>query len=287
MTVKNSSRIAILMATYNGGKYLPQQIDSILQQSYTDWHLYIHDDGSRDNTSDVLSRYSASYPEKITLLQYPPQGGACNNFLSMLSQVEADYYMFADQDDVWIPKKIELSVDAMTEAEKEANSAARPIVVHSDLSVVDAELHVIQPSLWQYMDIFPGFVQSFHDCVICYVTGCTMLFSRSARDMSLMKPHTKAKMHDSWIVACCHAAGGKVIDIPTKTVLYRQHDSNTLGAQSASRLTMKYRFTHFFSMQYTNWTILSMLRSIAPFSIFQFISAKRRYKKYILEHKTL
>lgn len=285
--VKSDSRIAILMATYNGEKYLSQQIESILRQTYTDWHLFVHDDGSCDNTADILNHYVASAPGKITILNYTPQGGACNNFMSMMRHVEADYYMFADQDDVWIPEKIEMSMDTMASAEGVAREEPCPIVVHSDLSVVDAALRETHSSLWQYMDIYPEFVQSFHDCVICYVTGCTMLFNRAARDLSLMKPHTKATMHDSWIVGCCHAAGGKVIGIPAKTVLYRQHGNNTLGAVAASRLTLMYRLRNFLTMQRTNWTILSMLRSIAPFSLLQFISAKIRYKRYITEHKNL
>ena len=275
------------MATYNGEKYLAPQLDSILQQSYSDWHLYVHDDGSHDNTCNIITRYAETYPDKITLLTYPPQRSACNNFMSMLRTVDASYYMFADQDDVWLPRKIELCMNAMTASCEGSADEALPTVVHTDLSVVDAGLREIQPSLWQYMDIYPDFVQSFYDCVICYVTGCTMLINRASRDAALLNPYAKATMHDAWIVNCCHAAGGNVINIPAKTVLYRQHEDNTLGAVAADRLTLSYRIRHFLSMQHTNWTILSMLRSIAPFSLFRFIKAKIRYRKYILQHKKI
>ena len=90
---RKEERIAILMATYNGKKYLGEQIDSILSQSSHLWHLYIHDDGSTDGTVELLNDYANKYPEQITVMDYPSQGGALQNFMSLLEKVEADYYM--------------------------------------------------------------------------------------------------------------------------------------------------------------------------------------------------
>ena len=101
-----NNSIAILMATYNGETYLKEQIDSLLAQTCQDWHLYVHDDGSKDGTVAIVKGYAEQYPEKVTLLDYPPQGGPCKNFLSMMEKVEAPYYMFCDQDDVWMPEKL-------------------------------------------------------------------------------------------------------------------------------------------------------------------------------------
>ena len=83
--------IAILMATYNGERYLAEQIDSLMAQTYQDWHLYVHDDGSQDGTVDILNSFASAHPDKITLLDYPKAGGACKNFMSMLERVEAPY----------------------------------------------------------------------------------------------------------------------------------------------------------------------------------------------------
>ena len=103
---RSPNRIAILMATYNGAKYLREQIDSLLAQTCQDWHLFIHDDGSSDDTMSIVNQYIETHPDKITILDYPSQGGACKNFLSMLEQVDSSYYTFCDQDDVWLPSWI-------------------------------------------------------------------------------------------------------------------------------------------------------------------------------------
>ena len=99
------------MATFNGETYLTDQIDSILNQTSDDWTLYINDDGSNDGTENIIQSYSKKHGDKIVILNLFPKGmGAASNFLSMLENIESEYYMFSDQDDVWSPKKIEKSV---------------------------------------------------------------------------------------------------------------------------------------------------------------------------------
>ena len=141
---QTTEHIAILMATYNGAKYLREQIDSILSQTSGLWHLYIHDDGSKDGTIEILNDYATRCAETVTVLDYPSQGGALQNFMSLLEKVEADYYMFSDQDDVWYPTKVEKSYLAMKE--QEALHPDKPIIVHSDVRVVDSQLNVLHPS---------------------------------------------------------------------------------------------------------------------------------------------
>ena len=123
------------MATYNGGRFLTMQLDSIMGQTYQDWHLYVHDDGSSDETTEILQKYEQEHHKDISILHYPPQGGSCSNFLSLLERVDAKYYMFADQDDIWHIKKIEKSMVIMHKMEQIHPDI--PIIIHSNLRIID------------------------------------------------------------------------------------------------------------------------------------------------------
>ena len=134
--IKSEPIIAILMATYNGERYIKEQLDSLTRQTYPHWHLYIHDDGSTDHTPEIIRTFAQEHPH-INILEYESQKGAKDNFLSLMKKVAADYYMFADQDDVWHEEKIEISLDRMKELESQ--HPKKPIIVYTDLYVADAE----------------------------------------------------------------------------------------------------------------------------------------------------
>ena len=261
-------RIAILMATYNGEKYLKEQIDSIISQTCQDWHLYIHDDGSKDSTIAIIKDYICQYPDSITLLDYPPQGGACWNFLSMLEKVEAPYYMFCDQDDVWNPNKTEISIQVMKELEMQYPD--KPIIVHSDARIVDSQLNLVHPSHRAYSHIYPEKVTSFNQCVINVAPGCCMLFNAKAKETALARPWTAAIMHDAWVIVCTYAANGIVHAIPTALMDYRNHGNNTVGAIEGSQFTIYYRIRHFKEMIHKNIQQYRMLRSAGYGSIFTY-----------------
>lgn len=226
--------IQILMSTYNGERYLAEQLDSILAQTYTDWRLTVRDDGSTDGTSAVLTAY-AERDKRISVLTDGENLGACRSFERLLTQCgDADYFAFADQDDVWKPEKLALCVEAMRKAEKE--DPGKPIVVHSDLQVVDEHLQPIVPSFWNYGGIHPEILDAnIHYIAICNsVTGCAMLMNSAARKAALpFRPDVF--MHDAWIAIAVLAAGGRVIPVPQTTICYRQHTDNVCGAQ-------RYRF---------------------------------------------
>ena len=140
--------VSILLATYNGEKFLIEQLNSIINQSYEDWTLYIHDDGSSDGTIAIINQYCDQYENIIYLPDLIVHRGAAQSFMCLLEQVNADYYMFCDQDDVWLPYKIEKTYIAMQE--KPVDS---PVLIFSDLVVVDSDLNIINKSFWFYSKI--------------------------------------------------------------------------------------------------------------------------------------
>jgi glycosyltransferase involved in cell wall biosynthesis len=272
------------MATYNGERFLAQQIDSIVRQTCQDWHLYIHDDGSKDQTTAIIRHYECQHPDKITQLDYGPQGGAMNNFLSMLQRVESPYYMFCDQDDVWLEDKVKTSLEEMKELEERYRGI--PIVVYTDLCVTDEALNVTNPSLWQEICLYPDFVTDFdHIAATTAVTGCAMLFNQKAKD-AIVFPATYATMHDAWIAACVLKQGGKIHPVRKQTVYYRQHEKNCVGAADLNHLTLAYRIKHFTAMQGKNWRLYTMLRSLGYGSVLKFIRYKMKYKQFVKQKNT-
>ena len=277
-----NQHIAILMATYNGGSFLSEQIDSLLGQSYKDWHLYVHDDGSTDDTVTIVRRYMQEHPDKMTLLDYPSQGGACKNFLSMLGKVDAPYYMFCDQDDVWLPNKIELSIEMMKQLE--AEHPDKPIVVHTDLKIVDEHLHGIFDSMYEYTGKYPQYIRTFNDTGghTSIATGCTMLFNRLA-EKGCSPMTEKAIMHDCWLCLCTLKQKGVVYGIQDKTVLYRQHGDNCMGAgkTKAADVNILFRIRHFKKVYEQNRKYYAMLHAIGYGSIFKYLYYKIMYKRRI------
>ncbi len=281
--IKSKKQIAILMATYNGERFLSEQIDSLLHQTNEDWHLYVHDDGSKDGTVSLLKRYQEQHPDRITLLDYPSQGGPCRNFLSMLEKVEALYYMFCDQDDVWLPEKIALSFQEMKHMEVQAPD--KPIVIHTDLTIVDEHLHPIYDSMWKYSGIYPQYIKTFADAGghTTIATGSTLLFNHTARDACFAHQTEKALMHDSWLCLCTLRHKGIIQGVAHKTVLYRQHGGNCLGSgyTAATTVNLKYRLIHLKRMYKSNKRYYCMLSSLGYGSVTKYIGSKINYKQRI------
>jgi len=230
----STDKIAILMATYNGEKYICQQIDSILSQTCKDWELYIHDDGSTDNTIAAVESYVEKYPDKIHLIDGKSTGGAKYNFFYMFGQVEAPYYMTCDQDDVWLEKKIELTYDKMLTIEDKADISC---LVYTELRVVDSELNTIADTMsgYQSLDCHKRTINQF--ILQNSVTGCTMMVNRALRDKMLrITDIDNTIMHDWW-AALVAAQFGKTAFIDEPTILYRQHGDNSLGALGINKLS--------------------------------------------------
>lgn len=220
--------VEILMATYNGARFLKEQIESILGQTDPDWHLIIRDDGSQDGTVDLIRAYEKKRPGQITLLcGEKPSGSAQNNFFELMKLATQDLVMFCDQDDVWLPDKIAVTRARMEQAESEWGRET-PLLVHTDLQVVDDRLEVISPSFFRMQKLNPRRC-AFHQLLVQNtVTGCTAMINRAL--LRLVRDNSPdIMMHDWWLglIASCF---GKVIPITQPTILYRQHSGNAVGA---------------------------------------------------------
>lgn len=227
---RRAPTVDILLATYNGERFLAAQLDSILAQSYTGWRLLIRDDGSTDSTPAIIEDYAARHDGWIVVVDDGRGSlGASGNFATLMEHAQADYVMFCDQDDVWLPHKIKRLSEAMHDLETE--SGGKPLLVHSDLTVVDERLIPVHPSFWRYQSIDPGFGRALNRLLRQNVsTGCAMLCNRALVELALPIP-AEAPIHDWWI-ALVAGAMGRIAFVDEPTVLYRQHGANTFGAQS-------------------------------------------------------
>lgn len=220
--------IDILMAVYNGGEFLSEQIDSILAQSAGEWHLYICDDGSSDDSFRIASEYGEKYPDRINAMKNEkPTGSACANFMGMLKNSEADYVMFSDQDDFWHPHKIRLTIEKMKELEGKFPDS--PLLVHTELEIADRALNVISPSFTRFQGLAPR-CKSLNR-LLCQnnITGCTLMMNRALADIIRDAPPEKMLMHDWW-AGLAAAAFGHIGFVDKPTIKYRQHGGNQLGA---------------------------------------------------------
>lgn len=225
-----TNKIAILLATYNGEKYLSQQIESVISQSEKEWTLYIHDDGSKDRTADIIKEYAEKYPEQIVVVEGEATGGAKNNFFYLFHQVEAPYYMCCDQDDVWLPEKIVLTKKAMNSIEMDENISC---LAFTELTVVDETLQVIAEKMSEYQGLDCVNMEFNRALIQNVVTGCTMMVNRALRDeMIKITDYHQVLMHDWW-AALVATKYGKTAFVKEPTILYRQHGKNSVGAQNA------------------------------------------------------
>lgn len=224
-------KIEVLMAVYNGSAYIREQIDSILNQTYENWHLTISDDGSTDGTDLIADEYAAKYPEQITRVYSGVRfGNARDHFMWLSENCTSRYMLYSDQDDVFNPEKMSRLMDAMQKAERQWGRDL-PILVFSDQTVVDEKLNVIEPSLMRCQkQAFDSF--DYHALLIQnVVTGGAMMVNRPLCSLAVQcRSRERIIMHDWWMAATA-ARFGKIIYLNEPLSLYRQHGGNSVGAK--------------------------------------------------------
>ncbi len=224
-------QVDILLATYQGGFYLKEQLQSMMQQSYPHFRIFIRDDGSTDQTLPIIKAFCQEYPERIFFLPSTQRLGVKGNFCELMNYAQAPYVMFCDQDDIWLPTKIEISLRKMKELEHQYG-AELPLIVHTDLCPVKADLTMIAPSFWQYSNIDPSRTNLNALLVKNTVTGCTVIINQPLLRLAYPIPD-QAVMHDWWL-ALVGAILGKLAYLKEPTILYRQHGKNDVGAKKFS-----------------------------------------------------
>lgn len=221
-------KVDILLATYNGARYLKEQLDSILNQTYSDFRLIISDDKSTDKTRSIIEEYA----EKDSRIEYYFQEnnlGVIKNFEFLMKKVENKYFMFSDQDDIWKENKIEKSIETL---EKENAD-----LVYSDLEVVDKSLNTIYKSYWKLKGLDKK-IKKYNNFEALYlnnfITGCTMLSKKEFINDILPLPNkSKYVLHDYW-VALIISQKGKLAYIKEPLIKYRQHKDNKIGSRKKS-----------------------------------------------------
>jgi hypothetical protein len=219
----NLQSVAILLSTYNGELYLPAQLHSFLAQTHHDWMLYWRDDGSTDGSVRLLQQFTVDMGEA----RCPsPIGGSrqhiTRSFLTLLSVARADtaaYFAFSDQDDVWLPEKLERGIAAL-----EAVPPGQPALYCAQRIIVNSMLlRTGEPGPLRRS---PGFPAALTQNV---APGCTMMLNRAAADLILASAPPDTVWHDWWSYVIVAAAGGRILADPDATVLYRQHGNNSVG----------------------------------------------------------
>ncbi len=231
--------IQILLATYNGCQFVEEQLESIYRQKLPDeatMSLLVSDDNSTDNTLSLIEPFFQKGLNGTCIVKLNKKNnfesltGACGNFSFALSQCSSEYIMFCDQDDYWLENKISLTLKKMKESE-DAYGKDTPILIFTDLSVVDENLKIIAPSFFSYQSMRAEWSDKLSQLMIQNVApGCTMMANRALLNIALPIPE-QAVMHDWWLMLVANAFG-KVAYVNEPTILYRQHGNNQVGAQN-------------------------------------------------------
>ncbi|MDN5495484.1 MAG: glycosyltransferase family 2 protein [Lactococcus raffinolactis] len=220
-------KINIVMSTYNGEQFLAEQIDSIQQQTFKDWQLLIRDDGSSDQTPEIIKSFVAQDPRIVFINEHDRENfGVIKNFFTLIKHDKADYYFFSDQDDVWLEDKLETMLAAARQYPDQL-----PLMVYTDLCVVDQNLQVMNQSMIRSQSHHAN-TELVQELTENTVTGGVAMINHALAER--WRTLDNIIMHD-WYLAVLATAIGKLVHIDQPGELYRQHDNNVLGARTFTK----------------------------------------------------
>lgn len=222
-------KVQVLLSTYNGEKYIKEQIESILNQKEVEVSLLIRDDASSDKTIEIIGKLA---DKNNNIIYYKDENlGPARSFMDLLYKSgEYDYYAFADQDDIWQKQKLISAINMLKEKENE------PSLYMSALEVVDENLNFIETKKINGNLSFEG------EMIRNFATGCTMVLNKKLCDIIKQYNPSYLIMHDSWITRVCYAVGGNVIIDDNSYIKYRQHTGNVLGYKDEGFQKIKRQF---------------------------------------------
>jgi glycosyltransferase involved in cell wall biosynthesis len=214
----------VILAVWNGQNYLPAMLDSLLSQTTSDFNVLVRDDGSTDGSLEILENYEPKFDGRLSVITGKPTGSATANFAILMRETKADYVLFADQDDVWKPEKVELTLRSLKKAEGN-HGTSTPIYFATDIAVVNKDLELISPSYWKWKRLNPTMMGELSQSLICVpIQGMASGINRALLDLS--NPVAEKAISHDWWAQLIAAAMGKVICDPTATALYRVHGGN-------------------------------------------------------------
>lgn len=215
-------KVAILLGTFNGERFLAEQLQSLEDQTYSNWFLIVSDDGSNDKTLEILKKFQTKWSPGKLILRNGQQKGFCHNFLSMACDegVIADYYAFCDQDDVWLPGKLVAAVEflsALFNRDMPHLYCGRTIYVSAEMKPMGAS-------------ILCPFPPSFRNALVQSIAGGnTMVFNQATKNLLNQTGIVNVVSHDWWIYLLVQSVGGRVHYDSHPHVLYRQHPDALIG----------------------------------------------------------
>lgn len=269
-------KVIVLLSTYNGEKYLAEQLESLVAQKDVDVEILVRDDGSKDGTIAMLDEWQ----ERGALSWYTSANlGPGRSFIHLLQTAKpGNYYAFCDQDDVWMAEKLRLTMDKMNAVE--ADNPGKPVIVHTDMNVVDESLNVIHESFWRSSGLRPDILCTFpYLCTCNSVNGCTIVMNSAARELILEKYVEHDIIIHDVISALTVAYYGGIIDyVDAPTVLYRQHSSNVVGAMEYSKArAIKERLMSIGTVFSNNVRLFKDVNKIGKITLFDYLCHKVKY----------
>ncbi|MDT7951359.1 MAG: glycosyltransferase family 2 protein [Acetobacteraceae bacterium] len=225
MTVSRP-RVAILLSTFNGARFLPAQLDSLLRQTERGWLLLWRDDGSSDETVAIVEAFAREVGgERCRRVEREGRLGVAGSFYALLAAAQplGLPVAFADQDDVWLPEKLSRALAALAPVERPALYCSRQVLVDDALEPIGGSPPFRRP---------PSFAGALTQNI---ATGCTVVLNAAAATLVDRSTKPQGPLHDWWSYLLVAGAGGTVIADPEPTILYRQHAANLVGAPSTRR----------------------------------------------------